>query len=188
GASFLFFRDILSFRLEAGELSWERGNPLLPKRGFPLSQTLTPSQHGLGLHPKTPLAPLARHGFGLQKILSLLSLRVFRPQKHSHGLSGRIFVLQKYSQGFLKAFLRFGSIPKRFPACFRSSGAFPRVSRRVFDVREHSQEFPGAVSAFGNIPTAFPACFRSLGAFPRLSRRTFSVWEWFSALNSAKNI
>ena len=124
GASFLFFRDILSFRLEAGGTSWERETPLLPKRGFPSPKPSPFPSTAWGYCPKTPLAPLARHGFRLQK--------------HSHGLSGRIFVLQKYSQDFPGAVSAFGSVPKTFSARFWRSGAFPRLSPRVFGVREQS--------------------------------------------------
>ena len=44
------------FRLEAEELYLGEGKPSASEAGFFLSQALTFSQHGLGLHPKTPLA------------------------------------------------------------------------------------------------------------------------------------
>ena len=47
------------FRLEAEELYLGEGKPSASEAGFSLSQSLTFSQHGLGLHPKTPLALFA---------------------------------------------------------------------------------------------------------------------------------
>ena len=208
-----FFSFKFSSRLEAGGTSWERENPLLPKRGFSLSQTLSLSQHGLGFHPKTPLSPLARHGFALQKYFCglpdaisdfkntfLASLAQFQRSKILSLLSRRNFGFQKCFYCFPSAFSAFGgvptacpgafscfkSIPKTSPARFWLLGAFPRVSRRVFGVREHSQEFPGAVLAFGNIPKSFPAWFWRSGVFPRVSRRIFCVREYFFVIKCSK--
>ena len=47
------------FRLEAEELYLGEGKPSASEAGVSLSQVLTFSQHGLGLHPKTPLALFA---------------------------------------------------------------------------------------------------------------------------------
>ncbi|MDE5615027.1 MAG: hypothetical protein K2I74_10340, partial [Treponemataceae bacterium] len=80
--------------------------------------------------------------------------RVVSVRERFHGLSGRFFGLQTYSQDFPSTFLAFGSVPKSFPACFRSSGTFPRLPRRVFGVRERTYGFPGMFSTFGSIPAA----------------------------------
>ena len=70
------FRHGIVFRLKAEELFLGEGKPSTSEAGFSLSQTLTLSQHGLGVHPKTPkivadrLSYLVTHEFVEQDFLS----------------------------------------------------------------------------------------------------------------------
>lgn len=126
--------------------------------------------------------------FWHSKILSLLSRRVFVLQKYFCVFPCAISAFKITFAACPDVFSAFGSVPTTSPAHFRSSGAFPMLSRRGFGFWERSHNFPGAVSAFGSIPTTSLAHFRLLGAFPLLPRCSFGVREHFSSANSAENI
>ena len=141
------------FRLEAEGTSWGRERPLL---GSVVSLSPKPplsSSTAWGGRPKTPLAPLARHGFVSQKCFCC----------------------------FPSVFSAFKRTFAACPACFRASKALLRLPRRVFRVQKNFCGFPGAVSGFKSAFAPSPACFPRSKELLRLSRLVFHVQKNFSA-------
>ena len=195
-----FFSFKFSSRLEAGGTSWERETPLLPKRGFPSPKPspFPSTAWGFTPRPRSRRLPGMVSGFKntfvaspaqfwLSKVLLLLARHDFGVQKYSHGLSGRNFSVREYSHGFPRAFSAFGSIPKRFPACFRVSKVLFRLSRRDFGLQKHFRCFPGAFSAFKSIFVASPTRFRASKVLLLLPRRSFGLQKHFFHSVKTKN-
>ena len=157
--------------------SWERGNPLLPKRGFPLSQTLSLSQHVLGLHPKTRRSAVRCLPSFLRK-LAVFIQDVFIFTKEFSLLALRDFGFQKHFCYFPDVFSAFKRTFVVSPARFRASKELLRLSRRDFGLQKCFRCFPDVFSVFKNTFVACPARFRTSKALSLLPLRIFGLQKY----------
>ncbi|MDE6735933.1 MAG: hypothetical protein K2J50_00345 [Treponemataceae bacterium] len=137
----------------------ERGTPSTRKRGFPPSKPPTFPSTAWGCRPKTPLAPLARHGF----------------------------VSQKNFRGLPSVFSAFKSAFVAFPACFRVSKVLLRLSRRDFALQKHFRCFPLRVfrvqKHFCGLPGVFPGFKNTFAASPTRFRASKALFSFGSNKN-----
>ncbi|MBD5433900.1 MAG: hypothetical protein HDR35_06370 [Treponema sp.] len=133
------------------------GKPSTSEAGFSLSQTLTLSQHGLGLHPKTPLALLTEFS---PKTRSLYSRR-FYLSKALLRLSWRVFSVQKNFRCFPCAISAFKNTFVLSLVQFWLSKVLLLLPRCGFCVQKCFCRFPSVFSDFKSSFVAFSAQFRA---------------------------
>ncbi|MBD5447196.1 MAG: hypothetical protein HDR32_05525 [Treponema sp.] len=173
--------------MEAEELFLGEGNPSTSEAGFSLSQTLTLSQHGLGVHPKTPkivadrLSYLVTHEFVEQDFLSAPDST---PSETSDGFpqTGKqrqiVFEVSAQTGKCLQmAFEVFPQVGKRVQIAFE---VFPQVGKWVQIAFEVFPQVGKWVQiAFEVFPQTGKWVQIAFAVFPQVGKWVQSVFEVF---------
>lgn len=151
--------------------SWERGNPLLPKRGFSPSQT----SQGKALLTEFSCGKLALIPFAFCR-------GIFALQKYFRSLTRHVFDFQKNFYCFPGTFSTFKNTFVLSLVQFWLSKVFSLLPRRVFSVQKYFCCFPGVFSAFKSTFAPCPTRFRASKILSLLPRRVFCVQKYFRGL------